>query len=822
MKKDLYQKFDVIRKKHNNIRTEERAGHKEKVEEHLTECQQVALEIGTAVEQTEETYAEEVKRLEEYCELVYTFSNEIDSSNANRHYKALEKVILQAEKEFQKFKVRAEVLFLPYKASMWDCMESVWEAFDEDENYTTTVVPIPYNEKDREGKVCKSCYEGNLFPSYVTIVDWKEYDLAVRRPDVIFIHNPYDDWNIVTEVDSAYFSSTLKKYTDMLVYIPYFVTDDEVGEDFINLPGVLFSDRVIVQNDKQKQNYEKVYNKILKEKELDKYFVPADQKFLPLGSPKFDKILMSQKEKVDITEDWKRKVEGKKVLLYNTSIQEMLNQREKYFVKLQDTLQFMKKQKDVALIWRPHPLTMATLHSMMPALEAEYMKIVQQYCSEDWGIYDESSENYRTISISDAYYGDNSSMVPLYEKTGKPSMIQNVDILSSTPYNVGGIEAFVIKEGVLWGAANTFNGLLKIDLQSCNAELMERFPGEDMNRTRLFGDAVLHENQIVFVPMSAKNIVIYDIEKLQFIQIPIDQRYSNGEKMYKEDFKFCKGVVHDHYVYLFACTFPAIVKLDMDTYEMTYIVDWRNQLNTKITDYNDVYFRSIYYDGLDQVWMASCSCNMVISYSFIDDQVKYYEVGNAEDRFSNIYCSGDKLWLSSKNNRKFIIWNYITKEMVHSTDLLLPYISTQLMKVSETIYFIPWNSSNFWTMNESDWTIQRCMIGEDRDVGYCSAMYQEHKLYMMTHDGFVVVHDFDNQTIQKHKLVSVQKIASSTAVFQDKKVLEKTDSRLKDFVNTICTKERTGDGLCIDYGKRIYESIKAEVKKTGNKYSVLR
>ena len=35
----------------------------------------------------------------------------------------------------------------------------------------------------------------------------------------------------------------------------------------------------------------------------------------------------------------------------------------------------------------------------------------------------------RSIIISDAYYGDPSSLVQLYEKLEKPIMIQNVDVL---------------------------------------------------------------------------------------------------------------------------------------------------------------------------------------------------------------------------------------------------------------------------------------------------------------------------------------------------------------------------------------------------------
>lgn len=59
----------------------------------------------------------------------------------------------------------------------------------------------------------------------------------------------------------------------------------------------------------------------------------------------------------------------------------------------------------------------------------EYDEIVERYREEGWGIYDDTADMYRAITVSDAYYGDNSSVVELYKQTGKPIMIQNVKII---------------------------------------------------------------------------------------------------------------------------------------------------------------------------------------------------------------------------------------------------------------------------------------------------------------------------------------------------------------------------------------------------------
>ena len=153
------------------------------------------------------------------------------------------------------------------------------------------------------------------------------------------------------------------------------------------------------------------------------------------GSPKFDKLLRMAKEEQDIPDEWKKiitKPDGsrKKIVFYNTSVVAILNQEQKMVDKIKDTLDVFKECKDdVALLWRPHPLIIATLDSMVPEVAQQYRDIVETYKKEGWGIYDDTPDMDRAIIISDAYYGDASSIVQLYEKLEKPIMIQNVDVL---------------------------------------------------------------------------------------------------------------------------------------------------------------------------------------------------------------------------------------------------------------------------------------------------------------------------------------------------------------------------------------------------------
>lgn len=67
---------------------------------------------------------------------------------------------------------------------------------------------------------------------------------------------------------------------------------------------------------------------------------------------------------------------------------------------------------------------------MRPEVLQKYTRLKEQYIAEGWGIYDDTADVDRAIVLSDAYYGDSSSIVQLYKQTGKPVMIQSVDIMT--------------------------------------------------------------------------------------------------------------------------------------------------------------------------------------------------------------------------------------------------------------------------------------------------------------------------------------------------------------------------------------------------------
>ena len=409
----------------------------------LEQCQQGAISVGTTVDKLEGEGTEEVAYLESYCEVIYKVFEDLQNGvgvNTKQLIKRLYKPLNQAINGITNhLPTHREVVFMPYCASMWDSLEPVYKEMDADPNVTAIVMPVPYYDKNPDGSVKEMHYEYDRFPKDIPITDFSKYNLAERHPDAIYIHNPYDEANYVTSILPDFYSEKLKDYTDELVYIPYFILGDidpsneEAVENvahYIALPGVVNAHRVIVQS----ENWRKVYIEVMTRFAGANTRPYWESKIVVGVSPKLKRVAEMTEADREVPEEWKKvvyKPDGsrKKIIFYNTGVSAMINANEDMLDKIERVLEtFKENSDDVALLWRPHPLMESTLTAMRPGLWERYSRIVQDYRKEAWGIYDDSPELDRAIAVSDAYYGDMSSVVWLYKETGKPIMIQNVEV----------------------------------------------------------------------------------------------------------------------------------------------------------------------------------------------------------------------------------------------------------------------------------------------------------------------------------------------------------------------------------------------------------
>ena len=441
-KKQAEEFAELMEAVHDEIRKAIEQGDIMSAQTLLEDCQKGAIALGNMIEKAEGEGFITVRILEEYCELVYQAYSRLSEgrmADASEIYKALQKGLTRIGNSVgQDIKTTLEVVFLPYKASMWDSLESIWQAADQEPGCNAYVIPISYYDKNQDGSFGKQHNEWKQYPEYVPVTNYEDYDFEKRKPDMIFIHNPYDECNYVTSVHPFFYARNLKRFTGNLIYVPYFILNeinpdnrDEVRsmEHFCLTPGVVYADKVIVQSENMRKAYINALVGKAEDKEKRRRY--WEGKILGIGSPKVDKVLHTEKEDLEIPEGWLKVIERgngsrKKVILYNTSVGALLKYEENMLDKMRQVLRlFWENREDIALLWRPHPLIRAAIEVMRPQLWEEYQNIVQEYKEKGWGIYDDTPQLARAIAVSDGYYGDYSSLIPLCKSVGMPVMIQN-------------------------------------------------------------------------------------------------------------------------------------------------------------------------------------------------------------------------------------------------------------------------------------------------------------------------------------------------------------------------------------------------------------
>lgn len=522
------------------------------VQSNLNDCQEAAIQVGEFIEQVEGTGTEVVACLERYCEALYQISIQKENILPDEAGKHLNEALFLVDHALKEIPVRQEIVFFPYKASMWDSLESIWMAADKDLDCDAYVIPIPYYERDSEGRMEVYHYEGDDFPDDVPITHYEAYSLEDRHPDTIYIHNPYDGANYVTSIDPRYYSDQLKKYTDLLVYVPYYSTTGGMSEGQAFCPAYLNVDYIVIQAEKYKKYFDS--------------HIP-EEKFLPMGSPKFDRVIRLCQNPNEPPVEWQLKMQGKKVYFYNTSINGMLADTDKFLKKMKYVFDCFRDREDACLLWRPHPLLESTLSSMRKGYCSVYENLKQMFLQEGWGIYDDTPDIEKTIALCDVYIGDGgTSVTSLFGVAGKPMFILNNNIHHIpqeddwrgeviTDFQWGdGYDEWMITQGnrVYHSAGCNYQ-------YEYYCDLCEHAFG------RYYSFIIEINGKIYVCPANAQDIlVIQNKNVVKKIKL---------KHVLEEPGAFCYAWRIRQYIFLMPNKYPAIVRLDTQTDEVFYITE---------------------------------------------------------------------------------------------------------------------------------------------------------------------------------------------------------------------------------------------------------
>lgn len=587
--------------------------------------------------------------------------------------------------------IKKEILFLPYKVSMWDSLESIWQAANNDKEYCQAfVVPIPYGDRNPDGTASQWHCEKNKFPDYVPTVDFNDYDIAKRRPDIIYIHNPYDEYNSATSVDSRYYSYELKKYTNMLIYVPYFVVGSAWPEIHRNLSCYKSVDKIIIQH----EDIKVIGDNISENKKKTLYDIWPKEKIAALGSPKFDYVMKCQKNK-EIPLKWTKTIDGRKVFFYNTSLTGILTSEEFAITKMVSIFNYFKEHREFCLIWRPHPLMENTLKAVSVDLYEKYVLLKKKFIINKLGIFDNTPDIGKSIAVADAYIGEgSSSIVHLFGVTGKPIFTTNIFVIKIPSYAEASAMAFnsmYINKNNIYFVASCYNMLCKYDLNKMEISCLKQF------KRSPFADGLLINNgeKLIFPQINQNEVLEYSIKKRKIDRLfTVDSPMNYGN--------FCNVVNYKESMFFIPYRYPAIIQYNRNTKKTIYF----KECMTEILQYNNSGKKSEIFIGHtvrdNKLLLPLVQANKVLEFNMDNGEYIIHTLSEAYGGHRDIIQDGDCYWLIPWEIGPIIKWNYITHYsqiyneypknflcgMLWNQNMQLPFMKA--IKINNTIWLFPW------------------------------------------------------------------------------------------------------------------------------------
>lgn len=538
-----------------------------------------------------------------------------------------------------------EILFLPYKADMFDSMESVVRCAMKDARCHVTLMPVPYYERGQERCSDVLIYEGNRFPSDLPVTNYQTYSLEEMRPDMIVIHNPYDENNFVTQVDPRFFSSKLVQYTDKLVYIPYYLSIDAIQPNIISQPGVVNAWRIFVENEERRRQYLEIMK-----------FPP--ERVAALGSPKTDAI--ANLEQYPIPAAWKKAFAAKKVFLLNVSLAFILHDTNLILEQLEGLAAMFEQTPGIAVLYRPHPLLRQTLRSMRPDFLERYDAFTGRLSRLSNAAIDTSPDFHASLAASHAYIGSNSSIVPLYALTQKPLYLLTPQSPFSAQRN-GLFQAWAMaflkggEEAVIYFRScprifsyNLKTGRLKI---LASVDLKGEKPME-----ALFEFAQIYEDKCFFIPGKTSYILELNLRTHKTREWPLPKLDClPGVPL------LVRGLAMGRYLWLVPGAELKVLRFDMESGGIKVLSNFPRELKWK----TDTLAPFTGIAAVDQkLWLAPLGANRALMIDPEHETISSFSLGKEErNGFSGVVYDGKCLWFApDRGHHKVVVYNPVTGE----------------------------------------------------------------------------------------------------------------------------------------------------------------
>jgi len=533
---------------------------------------------------------------------------------------------------------KREVVFIVYRNGWWGCFDGIYRELVQKEDLVCYVISIPHYRWKEDGSAYDEQteqYSRDSLPDYVRTIDCREYNVRIRKPSVIYIHNPYDNTNPLETVAPEYYSENLKKCTEKLVYVPHLLFLGAVSECYKHLNVYDYVDEIYFNTDYTKYSLDIIYEKKIR--------------VVPSGIPNYMNMLQQQQGQQSVCDGMK--------LLCVLYYEDLYYGAERTLEKLKTLFEYLKDREDYEVIFRPDELLWINKRMITEKIWNCFEKMLDWFEKEQIGKIDKSENLYEAAVQADAYVGFGGIMQLLFGIQGKYRLI--VDRLNR---ELPGEEIYIPliseleREGnKVWFMTNFTDLLCEVDLDSGEITVLSQLPEDNFGRKSIFGLKKINHFLYAF-PFSSDGLWKYDLRSGEWDKIFIDCATQAGN--------FGKVFYYKNAFYMVPRFFSGILEYELLSERFTVYDGWKREIDLMTTQdmQEEPYFMGAIVQQGNKLCMVSSKVDVYMEFDLDSKKYSMKKMGIDGMHFSHMYIEGDYVWLLPYLANDIYVWNRKTGE----------------------------------------------------------------------------------------------------------------------------------------------------------------
>ena len=408
---------------------------------YLSELQNNIVSFGTLTESIKGEDCNTVKLLEQYLEVIYKVAKYVQKfdegisyeESAENKYAECDEGVKDtfasiSEAIDSEIVNRRSVLFLPVKAKHFSSMRMAYEMEAATPDTDVYVMPLPYYYKEYDGSFKDEMHidTEEFIKANIPVTDYSRFDLSLLCPEEIYINSAYDEYNMAVSVDTRFYARNVKKYTEKLIYIPYFklMEFDRANypcwynmQYYCTVPGVVMADKVYVQSENTRKAYIDKLNEWV-----------GDEKYTEIWEQKIDVYNESCEEH---SEDELRNAGSEKTIVWFVSAGSLAEFGDKYIEKAYRNLDVFALSKDkLKVLLNSEPFLDEMIKNYSDELYKKWTGFIDEFNRSGIGevVSQVEEKSVDVLLKANAYYGDPSYICKDFILMKKPVMLQNVEV----------------------------------------------------------------------------------------------------------------------------------------------------------------------------------------------------------------------------------------------------------------------------------------------------------------------------------------------------------------------------------------------------------